>query len=184
MTFSVSRMRRQRGVTLIELVVAVSITAVITLGLLFALRTSVTAYEKTGDRLRANREQMGRNQILARELGGIMPVTNQCGGYQMPFLLGTSESLRVVSSYSIAEGARGYPQILDFRVGRSPSGAACSWSWWRHPYTGPGSSGSAFCGSTAENAVRFPGRGSPPFRPGRRPGRMRASPIKPPRPIL
>ncbi len=155
-TRPISARRRDRGVTLIELMVAVSITAVITVGMLFALRTSVTVYEKTSDRLRANREQLSRNQILSRELGGTMPITNMCGGYQTPFLVGTSESLRIVSSYSIAEGARGYPQILDFHLGRSPSGGL-QLVVVETPYTGPGSM-AAFCGSGGEA-----GRPSPPF---------------------
>jgi prepilin-type N-terminal cleavage/methylation domain-containing protein len=151
--------QRQRGVTLIELMVAVSITAVITLGLLFALRTSVTAYEKTGDRLRANREQLSRNQILSRELGGIIPITNICESRQMPFLMGTAESLRVVSSYSIAEGARGYPQILEFHVGRSQSGGL-QLVVIETPYTGPGST-SAFCGAPGESVGPVEGSSRP-----------------------
>ena len=147
----------ERGVTLMELMIAVSITAVITVGLLFALRTSITVYEKTGDRLRANREQLSRNQILSRELGGMMPVTNACGGFQSPFLVGASDSLRMVSSYSIAEGARGYPQILDFHVGPSPSGGL-QLVVVETPYTGPGST-AGFCGGSGGAA----GGSSRPF---------------------
>jgi hypothetical protein len=73
----------------------------------------------------------------------MMPITTLCGGYQTPFLIGTSGSLRMVSSYSIAEGARGYPQILDFRVGPSSSGGL-QLVVTETPYTGPGST-AAFC---------------------------------------
>jgi len=139
-----SRRSRQRGVTLIELMIAVSLTAVITVGLMFALRTSIVAYEKTSDRLRSNREQLNRNQILTRELGGAMPVLSLCGAAPTPFFIGAPDSLRMISNYSIAEGFRGYPQILEFQVRRSPAGGL-QLVVTELPYTGPSSTAS-FCG--------------------------------------
>lgn len=99
-----ARRERQSGVTLIELMIAVSLTAVITVGLLFALRTSVLAYEKTSDRLRSNRAQISRNQILSSELGGAMPILSSCPGVPaMPYFTGTPAMLRMISSYSIGK---------------------------------------------------------------------------------
>jgi prepilin-type N-terminal cleavage/methylation domain-containing protein len=167
-----TRKSGQRGVTLIELMIAVSLTAVITVGLLFALRTSVLAYEKTSDRLRSNREQISRNQILSSELGGVMPVLSSCpNAPALPFFTGTPATLRMISSYSIGEGFRGYPQILEFRVTPSPSGGV-RLIVTEHPYTGPASV-NVFCGTLngegspngdggadgGENAFS----GSPPF---------------------
>ena len=152
---------RQRGVTLIELMIAVSITAVITVGLMFALRTSIVAYEKTSDRLRSNREQINRNQILARQLGGAMPVLSVCGVVQAPYFIGAPDSLRMVSSYSIAEGFRGYPQILEFQVRRSPAGAL-QLAVTEHPYTGPGST-APYCDPSGGGASEFSNAGSAPF---------------------
>lgn len=154
-----SRRRRQGGVTLIELMVAVSITAVITVGLLFALRTSVVAYEKTSDRLRSNREQLSRNQILSRQLGGVMPVISTCGTANVPYFFGTSDSLRLISSYSIAEGFRGYPQILEFETRRTSSGGL-QLVVIEVPYTGPASTAS-LCGSSS--SFGFSGGVAEPF---------------------
>lgn len=141
--------------------IAVSLTAVITVGLLFALRTSVLAYEKTSDRLRANREQIGRNQILSSELGGAMPVASPCGAGNLPYFTGTPSMLRMISSYSIAEGFRGYPQILDFQVTPSPSGGVRLVVTER-PYTGPASM-SAFCSDGDAGGSAFSSAGPPPF---------------------
>jgi hypothetical protein len=127
--------------------IAVSITAVITVGLLFALRTSIVAYEKTSDRLHSNREQLGRNQILSRELGAAMPVMSSCGTSNVPYFFGASDSLRMISSYSIAEGFRGYPQILEFQTRRTSSGAL-QLVVIEHPYTGPAST-APLCSSSA-----------------------------------
>jgi hypothetical protein len=147
-------------VTLIELMIAVSLTAVITVGLLFALRTSVLAYEKTSDRLHSNREQISRNQILSSELGGVMPIVSSCPGVAaVPYFIGTPGTLRMVSSYSISEGFRGYPQILEFQVTPSPSGGV-RLSVTEYPYTGPASV-NAFCGTF--EASSFSGGETPPF---------------------
>jgi prepilin-type N-terminal cleavage/methylation domain-containing protein len=158
---------RQRGVTLIELMIAVSLTGVITVGLLFALRTSVLAYEKTSDRLRSNREQISRNQILSSELSGAMPILVSCPSVTaVPFFTGTPATLRMISSYSIGEGYRGYPQILEFQVTPSSS-AGVRLIVTEHPYTGPASV-NAFCGTLdsgpfggADSA--FSGAGPAPF---------------------
>ena len=149
----------ERGVTLIELMIAVSLTAVITVGLLFALRTSIVAYEKTSDRLHSNREQLGRNQILSRELGGAMPVMSACGTSNVPYFFGAPDSLRMISSYSIAEGFRGYPQILEFQTRRSSSGGL-QLVVIEHPYTGPAST-APLCGSS--DAFGFSGTDAEPF---------------------
>jgi len=104
--------------------------------------------------LRANRAQVSRNQILARELGGIMPVVALCGGAQTPSFYGGSDSLRMISSYSIAEGFRGYPQVVEMRVVRASSGGLQLVAS-EQPYS-PGSTGS-FCGASgAEFAFGSP----------------------------
>ncbi len=157
----VAKVSSERGVTLIELMIAVSLTAMLTVGLLFALRTSVLAYEKTSDRLRANREQIGRNQILNSELEGAMPVPSTCGAANQPYFTGTPATLQMISSYSIAEGYRGYPQILDFQVTASREGGV-RLIVREHPYTGPasinalcaeGTGGESFAGADAQPFV-------------------------------
>ena len=112
---------RERGVTLIELMIAISLVALLSAGMLIAMRTSLLAYEKTGHRLESNRRAMSVQQILASQIGGIMPVQGQCSSTQgppatIPFFNGTPDSLRVVSSFSMTEGARGYPRILEYQV--------------------------------------------------------------------
>jgi len=151
--------RPERGVTLIELMIAVSITAVVTVGLLFALRTSISAYETTSNRLRSNREQMSRNQILTRQLGAIIPVIAVCAGRQTSFFAGSPTSLRMVSSYSIAEGFRGYPQIVELQVKHSSSpfsSGGLQLVVTEQPYTGP-SSTSAACESSDGGFELSPG---------------------------
>ena len=117
----------QRGVTLLELLIAVSLVALLSTGMLFAMRTSVLTYEKTARRLEENRRVVGVERIIASQLGGSMAVASICptpAGLPVSasFMAGTAGVLRLVSSFSIAEGARGYPQIVEYRVLPSDAG--------------------------------------------------------------
>jgi prepilin-type N-terminal cleavage/methylation domain-containing protein len=138
----------ERGVTLIELMIAISLVALLSAGMLIAMRTSLLTYEKTSHRLESNRRAMSVQQILASQIGGIMPVQGQCSSTQgppitIPFFGGTQESLRVVSSFSMQEGARGYPRILEYQVVPAGSGGV-RLIVNEHPYFGS-SSTAPFC---------------------------------------
>jgi len=137
------RASSERGFTLIELMIAVTLVALISAGMLMAMRTSLLTYQKTGDRLEANRRAINVEQILAREIGGLMPVSGNCPagqgpGSPMSFFRGTETTLHLVSSFSIAQGARGNPQILEFQVVPLDNGAV-RLVVNEIPYTGPAS---------------------------------------------
>src|SRR5262249_39250860 len=99
-------MIRERGFTLIELLVAITLVAAITTGMLFAMRASLTTMDKVDSRLISNRRVMSVNQILSREISGVMPVTGECGNGgggvrpHTPAFNGTEQALQLVSSYS------------------------------------------------------------------------------------
>jgi len=110
-------MTRQRGFTLIELMISITLVAAISAGMLMAIRTSLIAMQKTDDRLQSNRRVMSVEQILARQLGGVMPVMGACStGGTVAVFNGNPQTLHLVSSYSILEGARGYPHLLELQV--------------------------------------------------------------------
>ncbi len=134
-------MRSQKGVTLLELLIAVSLVAILSTGMLFAMRTSVLAYQKTAQRLESNRRVVGIERILAGQLGGAMAVAQLCPAPEGPpvttsFLSGNSAMLRLVSSFSIAEGARGYPRIVEYRV-LAAAGGGVRLVASEQAYTGP-----------------------------------------------
>src|SRR2546430_17234075 len=101
--------RREAGVTLIELMIAITLVSAISAGMLMAMRTSLLTLDKTTARLQLNRRVMSVEQIMSRQIGGLMPVLGRCPG---PVFVGTPTTLRMVSSYSMSEGARGEPRIL------------------------------------------------------------------------
>jgi prepilin-type N-terminal cleavage/methylation domain-containing protein len=118
-------MRRpsERGFTLIELMIAVTLVAAISVTMLMAMRTSLTTLQKTDGRLDSNRRVMAVEQILSRQLGGVMPVPGICGGGgRVPVFNGTDQTLFLVSSFSMSEGTRGYPRVLSLQVVSNPAG--------------------------------------------------------------
>lgn len=108
--------RNQRGVTLIELMIAITLVAAISVGLLFAMRTSVLAYEKVNQRLAENRRAITLQQTLERQVGSVIPARADCA------FAGGPQQVRFLSSYSLAEGARGYPRLVQYAVAPDPNG--------------------------------------------------------------
>jgi prepilin-type N-terminal cleavage/methylation domain-containing protein len=115
------RIHSQRGVTLIELMVVITLVAAISTGLLMAMRIALNTLEKTQGRLEENRRAMGIQQLIARQIGGVMPVMAQCDGLRAAFN-GTPDMLHLVTTYSLEEGARGSPRVVEFRALRNSGG--------------------------------------------------------------
>lgn len=143
----------ERGVTLLELMIAITLVAGLSTGMLMAMRTSLQVYEKTAKKLEANRRFVKTQQILTNQIAAVMPVQGMCTGSEgqvvaVPsFLAGSADMLRLVSSYSIAEGARGYPRVVEYRVVPGERGTVRLVATER-PYTGPLSL-IPFCGEAA-----------------------------------
>jgi general secretion pathway protein J len=115
-------MKGERGFTLIELMIAVTLVAAISTGMLVAMRTGLLTLQKVESRLQDNRRVVSVQQMLVRQLSSVMPAVGDCGTSRGSLFLGTPQSLRMVSSYSLADGARGYPQIVDLEVLPDPQG--------------------------------------------------------------
>jgi prepilin-type N-terminal cleavage/methylation domain-containing protein len=117
-----TRRRTQSGVTLIELLIAVSLVSFISVGMLMAMRVGLSAMEKTNSKFLTNRKALSVQKIIQSQVAGLVPVTANCrpgGGPPVGrFLMfeGHPDQLRFVSTYSLAEAARGYPRLLEFRV--------------------------------------------------------------------
>jgi prepilin-type N-terminal cleavage/methylation domain-containing protein len=140
--------KSQRGVTLMELMIAITLVAALSTGMLFAMRTSLLTQEKTAKRLDANRRMMNLQQVVNAQLSGAMPITGFCpnsggGGVPNTFFHGSAGLMRMVSNYSIAQGARGYPQILEYIVAPSKAGTV-RLVLNEYPYDGPQST-APFC---------------------------------------
>jgi prepilin-type N-terminal cleavage/methylation domain-containing protein len=117
-------MRRgpRAGVTLLELLIAVSLVSLISVGILMAMRVGLNAMEKSNSRLMDNRRVFGAQRVLEQQVAGLMAVLADCRSrpdlppLRTPFFQGAPQTMRFVSSYSIQEAMRGYPRILEYQV--------------------------------------------------------------------
>lgn len=158
----------RRGVTLLELLVAISLLSLLTAGALLAMRVGFNAMHMTNDRLLVGRRVLSVQRILEQQIAGLMPVVADCLAapglppVRMPFFQGAPQSMRFVSSYSLGEAARGYPRILEFQVipGEDRRGVRLVVN--EHLYTGSLSAG-LFCLGWAPDAAT--GGQIPAFRP-------------------
>lgn len=117
------RLGAREGVTLVELLIAISLLSLLSVGMLMALRVGLSALDKANSKLIANRRAASVQQILASQIAGLMPVFADCPSNQpegrpirVPFFEGQAQAMRFVSSYSLEEAARGYPRILEFQT--------------------------------------------------------------------
>jgi prepilin-type N-terminal cleavage/methylation domain-containing protein len=134
------RRQNQRGVTLLELLVAVLLMSLLSLGVLYAMRVGMNAMGKTNERFTKNRRVLGVEKALAAQIAGLMPVTIECPGGQggkAVLFQGDPQSMRFVSSYSLQEGARGYPKMLEFTVIPGENGVGVRLIVNELPYSGP-----------------------------------------------
>ncbi|MBS1857763.1 MAG: prepilin-type N-terminal cleavage/methylation domain-containing protein [Acidobacteria bacterium] len=132
------------GVTLIELLVAVTLFALLSVGMLYAFRIGIMAYQRTQTHLMDNRRVAGAQHILLEELQNMVPVTVACGGEgppSVPFFQGEPEAMRLVSTYSLQGAARGMAQILEIFVAPADAGHGVRLLVNEIPYGGPMAAG-------------------------------------------
>jgi prepilin-type N-terminal cleavage/methylation domain-containing protein len=120
------RRRSRAGMTLLEVLVAVTLLTLLILGMSMALRVGLSAFGKVNQRLMDDRRVAGAQRILQSELEGLVPVMPAClgldpDGGQSPgvhfvFLQAEPQFLRMVSTFSLQQAWRGVPQILEFFV--------------------------------------------------------------------
>jgi prepilin-type N-terminal cleavage/methylation domain-containing protein len=136
---------RQRGFTLMELMVSITLVAAIATGMLMAMRGGLLSLNRIQSRLDQNRAALGIQRILTTQLGGVMPVRTACNGQYSPVAFrGGPAALQMVSTFSISEGTRGAAHIVEYQVLPDDNGTVKLMVYERL-YTGPPST-SGFCG--------------------------------------
>lgn len=112
---------KSAGVTLMELLIAVTLLSLLSVGIVISLRVGLSAMRKSDSRLMANRRVTGVERILTEQISGIMPVVANCQSpdgavTKIAFFEGEPQSMRLASTYSLQQGARGIPMILEYQV--------------------------------------------------------------------
>jgi prepilin-type N-terminal cleavage/methylation domain-containing protein len=111
--------RRRRGVTLMELMVAVMLMTLLSTGILFALHIGINAMQGTQRKFAANRKVLGAQRVIDQQLAGLIPVQVLCGSErsrQALFFHGTANSMRFISAYTLEEGNRSYPRVVEYMI--------------------------------------------------------------------
>jgi prepilin-type N-terminal cleavage/methylation domain-containing protein len=113
-------MGRPRGMTLMEVLIAVSLVALLSTGMLFALRAGIGSVESINRHVQTVRKASGAQRILEQQFASLMPVAAPCRVPNVPdsqtrsaFFDGEPNVIRFVSAYSLQEAGRGHPQILE-----------------------------------------------------------------------
>jgi len=134
-----SHRRSQAGVTLIEVLVAVTLFSLLTAGMLVAMRIGFNSFTRVDNRLMDNRRVAGAQRILEEELEGMVPIQTPCGEQpgKMPFFQGEPQTMRLISNFSLQQGWRGRPLILELFVIPGEEGRGFRLVVNEIPYTGP-----------------------------------------------
>lgn len=162
------RASRRAGVTLIELLIAITLVSMLATGMLFAMRVGLNAMNSTQRRIEDNRRVLGAHRILEQEFGGFLPAMANCGQPAMaqapplPFFQGEASVVRFVSNYSLLEAWRGLPVIVELFVAPASDGRGLRLLMNQYPFRGPVGAG-FFCGPPVPSPVD--GQPMPQFGP-------------------
>lgn len=122
-----SRLHSQSGLTLMEVLIAVTLVGLLMVGISTALSIGLRAMERSQLRLESNRRLLRTQQILEQQVLHLTPAMAACvlenpnQPTPIQFFQGEPLAMRFVSTYSLREGDRGYPRILEFTaIGGDP----------------------------------------------------------------
>jgi prepilin-type N-terminal cleavage/methylation domain-containing protein len=131
--------RDQRGFTLMELIIGITLMGALSAGMLMAMRNGLLTMERTNMRLDQNRRAVGALALIRRQITGTIPARGACPGraeVPVEFFRGDGNTLLLVTSESILQGSRGYPQIARYQVRPNPDGTV-RLEVVEHIYSGP-----------------------------------------------
>lgn len=137
------------GLTLVEMLIAVSLLSLLSVGMLVTMRLGFSTMDKLDTHLIANRRVANSRAIIESELNGfVFSMANyrpQPNSYQQVlFFQMEPQAMRFVTSYSLQDGWRGRPQIAVLQV--IPGEAGVRLIVNETPYTGPDQAGQNIAG--------------------------------------
>jgi prepilin-type N-terminal cleavage/methylation domain-containing protein len=158
------------GVTLLEMIVAVSLLSLLSVGMLIAMRLGFNTMDKVNSHLVLDRRVVNSRGIIENEISGFMfTMADFMPGSpayrSVPFFEAEPQSMRFVTSYSLNDGWRGRAQIAVLQVipgdvvaGDPRRGVRLIVN--ELPYTGPVQAGETITGIETDPAS---GQGVPQF---------------------
>ena len=163
-----SRRGTETGVTLIELLIAVTLLGLLSVGIVVSLRVALSAMNKADSKLMSNRRVASVERILEQEVAGFVPTVADCLAQgegppaRITFFEGQQASMRFVSTFSLQEASRGLPRILEFQVIPGEDGQGVRLVVNERVYTGPRGAGALCTGYATDPSTGGP---APQFLP-------------------
>jgi general secretion pathway protein J len=145
------RRRSQAGLTVMEILVAITLLSLLSVGLLLALRIGARAWETAHTSLMLDRRIASANTILHNALEGAAPVLAEFARPQMAssttvvFFQGLPQSMRFVSGWSLEAGPREGLRLIELQVVEGPRGRRVLMN--DLPYLGPRQAGGFITGA-------------------------------------
>jgi hypothetical protein len=147
-----SRRQSTAGVTLMEVLVAVTLLSLLSTAMVISMRVGLNVFGKANGRLMDNRRVVGAQRVLEQELEGLIPVTSTCAGMPMRFgfFQGEPVNMRLVTAFSLGAGWRGRPQLAELMVIQGEEGQGVRLVLNEIPYTGSRAAGALCTGAAPD----------------------------------
>jgi type II secretory pathway pseudopilin PulG len=156
-----TKKNRESGITLIEILIAVTLLSLLSLGCLIAMRLALSTMDKTDKRIVSNRRVTGARRILESEISAF--ISSRANYYPqpnnpmtVPFLEAQPQRMRFVSSYALEDAWRGRPQIATLQVIAGEKNEGVRLILDETPYTGPDQAGRTIAGVEQVIAAPYP----------------------------
>jgi prepilin-type N-terminal cleavage/methylation domain-containing protein len=124
-------LRGESGLTLLELIIAITISGLVALAVTVSLRIGVRAWEKSQGMVLELRRQANAADLLPAQLGGgvmrMVEVELFNRRQKMPFFFGDEARLVFLSTYSAAQHGRGGMVVADYFAEQQPDR---TWKLW------------------------------------------------------
>jgi hypothetical protein len=156
-----ARSRNPRsGVTLIEILLAISLLSLLSIGMLISMRIGFTTMEKVDSRLISDRRVSYARRIVEDEISGYIytiatyhprPDT----GVIIAFNQWEPQTMRFVTAYSLQDAWRGRPQIAALQVIPGADGKGVRLIVNETPYTGPEQAGQMIASIDQDSTVNY-----------------------------
>ena len=156
-----SRLLNSRaGVTLIEILIAVSLLSLLSVGVLVAMRIGFNTMDKVDSRLVSNRRVSYARRIIENEIAGYMFTRAEWSpgtpnAQTIPFNQWEPQTLRFVTSYSLQDSWRGRPQIAALQVIPGGDGNGVRLIVNETPYTGSVQAGGLVESIDPDNTIHY-----------------------------
>jgi hypothetical protein len=150
----------EAGVTLIEILIAVSLLSLLSVGMLIAMRVGFNTLDKVNSRLLTDRRVSYARRILESEVAGFTYTTavwhpGTPTNRVVPFTQWEARTMRFVTSYSLQDSWRGRAQIMALQVIPGAEGQGVRLIVNETPYTDSIQAGTTIASFDIDGLVHF-----------------------------